>query len=1559
MPLFPHRILPPFVLRSGDQVGIAVRGMRLLSALILLALAAFAASAQTAQPANRITQRVDTSRVQALGNHHPQWANQANSTGLLPADQALEDMTLVLTRSPEQETAFKQLLADQQNPASPSFHHWLTPAEVGVRFGLSDQDIATITGWLQSQGLHVNWISPSRIFIGFGGTAADMGRAFQTEMHSYKVNGVERMSVSTEPVIPSALAPAIKAVRGLYTINERPMHQTAVVESASPLVTTTTGAHYIGPNDFDTIYNVPAAYTGAGMTIGIVGWAHVSTTDLDNFRAKTLASFANPTQVVPTAYHGVDPGPALTSPPSSSSNYLGSQEEATLDVIRAGSVAPGANLLLVVSSPTTISNDGIGADAQYLVNLTPVPQVMTISFGACESEVAQSDVDFWDGLFSQGALEGMSVFVSSGDSAAAGCDAAFSAPPAATSAIVNSPNYICTSSYATCVGGTQFADTASPSSYWSSSNSTGYLSALGYIPEGGWNESWDGSNATVAGTGGGVSLFNIPTPAWQTGTGVPAARAGRYTPDVSFSTANHDGYFACMAAISGGGCSGSPFGFIVFSGTSASAPGMAGVAALLDQKLGGGQGNLNPQLYAMAASAPSAFHDVTVATSGVSPCDINTPSLCNNSIPGPTGLTGGQPGFLVTAGYDEVTGLGSLNVTNFINNYSAAKTTPTVTVTPNPTSIAVNQALSVTVAVSGTPTPTGSVTLSSGTYTSASTVLASGSATISVPAWSLAAGTPTLSASYMPDASSSSAYNAASGTNTVNVSMVTPTVSVTPGSSNITRAQSLSVTVAVSSSLAGSPTPTGSVTLAGGGFTSATFLLISGGTTITIPPALLAVGTDTLTATYTPDASGSLTYSNASGLSSVTVTKATPTVTVTPTPASIAITQPLSVTVAVSSSVVGSPTATGTVTLSSGTYTSAATALVGGSATVSVPAGSLASGTPTLTASYSSDINYIANTGTNTVTVSKATPTVTVTPSPASITTVQSLSVTVSVSGGGGNPTATGTVTLSGGGYTSAATTLASGSATVVVPAGSLAVATDTLTASYTPDAPGASTYNTASGSNIVAVTKATPTVTVTPTSASVTTVQSLSVTIGVSGGAGNPAATGTVTLSSGTYSSGATALVSGSATITIGAGTLAVGSDTLTATFTPGAGSTGTYNSATGTAGVTVSKITPTVTVSPSAASITTLQSTQVTVTVNGGAGNPTVTGSVVLAGGGYISVSTALSGGSALITVPVGGLMAGSDTLTATFTPDAGASANYLGATGTDSVTVTLVTPTVTMSASPASITTTQATTVSVTVSGGAGNPIPSGAVILTSGSYSSSATALVGGIATITVPAGALPVGSDSVTGSYVPTGGGFYGAATGSTTVVVTQALIPSFTFTGSTVTVTKGSSNTATITLTPTNGFAGSVTLTAALVSSPTGAQYPPTFSFGTTSPVNMSAGTAATATLTVSTTPASTASLAYPRTNGSPWYTGGGAILACLLLFGIPAKRRKLRNLLGMFMLFAVLAGGMIACGGGSSSGGGGGTTIAGTTTGTYTFTITGTSGSTVSTSSPITLTIQ
>jgi hypothetical protein len=182
--------------------------------------------------------------------------------------------------------------------------------------------------------------------------------------------------------------------------------------------------------------------------------------------------------------------------------------------------------------------------------------------------------------------------------------------------------------------------------------------------------------------------------------------------------------------------------------------------------------------------------------------------------------------------------------------------------------------------------------------------------------------------------------------------------------------------------------------------------------------------------------------------------------------------------------------------------------------------------------------------------------------------------------------------------------------------------------------------------------------------------------------------------------------------------------------------------------------------------------------------------------------------------------------------------------------------------------------------------------------------------------------------------------------------------PSFTVTATAVTIEAGATtgNTSTITVTPSGGFTGSVALTAAVTSSPSGAVDPPTLSFGSTSPVNITGTAAGTATLTIATTAPGGCLQAYQTPRAIPWYTGGGAILACELLFGIPAGRRRWRTALAMLALLVALMVGWVACGGGSNITCSGAT--GGTTPGSYTITMTGTSGATTATGS-VTLTVQ
>jgi pseudomonalisin len=620
---------------------------------------------------------VDAARLHTLSQQRAAWATRANDLGAVADDLPLAHLTVVLRRSPERQLAFERLLAQQQDPNSPDFHHWLTPVEVGEQFGASAHDIDALTQWLQAQGLQVDAVANSRIRIDFSGSAASIGAAFATRLHAYLVNGEQRIAPVDAPQIPAALAAIVQSVSGLATIKDRPHHRVGATQlfpqsiaTDNPASTQCTGGpcvHFLWPADFAAIYDLNPVYqqgiNGSGQTIAIIGRARVYLPDVENFQRLAGQAIKDPVIIVPPG--GVDPGPALSSGGSPSPDQI----EATIDVMRATTVAPGATIDLVISASSDTSFGGVELASQYVVDTSPpLAQIMSISFGDCEANAGQAGVDFYDSVFSQAAAEGISVFVSSGDTGVAGCDGSYSVPPPSQ---ITSASYICASSYATCVGGTEFADTANPNAYWSPGNSGVFGSALGYIPEGAWNEPLDDSGKPqAAASGGGVSVF-MPTPPWQTGPGVPGTQ-GRYTPDVSFSASSHDGYAGCIAA-QGASCvrdNSGHFHFVVFSGTSESTPAMAGIAALLNQKTGSAQGNLNPRLYALAAtSGNGVFHDVTVSTSGVAGCDVAVPSMCNNSTPGPTGLSGGLPGYLVGPGYDEATGLGSIDVANLLQRW--------------------------------------------------------------------------------------------------------------------------------------------------------------------------------------------------------------------------------------------------------------------------------------------------------------------------------------------------------------------------------------------------------------------------------------------------------------------------------------------------------------------------------------------------------------------------------------------------------------------------------------------------------------------------------------------------------------------------------------------------------------------------------------------------------------------------------------------------------------------------------------------------------------------------
>jgi hypothetical protein len=412
-------------------------------------------------------------------------------------------------------------------------------------------------------------------------------------------------------------------------------------------------------------------------------------------------------------------------------------------------------------------------------------------------------------------------------------------------------------------------------------------------------------------------------PSWQTGVaGIPTDGV-RDLPDVSFFASDgfltSSAYVVCASDIAA--CSFSSKGvptFIEVGGTSVATPAMAGVMGLIDEKIGAAQGNANAELYALAAkqtysncsaergagapvtSGSCLFNDIDTGTNAMA-CDYSDPLADGAALPTPNctrvnsaDVVGVLNGYSGAAGYDQATGLGSLNVANVVNAWTAVApgtAAATVTVTPAPTTLPISEILPVTVLVQGPTTsvtangtavvPTGSVTLTAGTFTSQADALSStGNFVFEVPADALSVGTNSITASYSGDVNYGGATGMASETGTA-AALLTPVVTVTPTSSGVSSGASLSVAVSVTGS--GTSAPTGTVTLAGGGYTSGLETLSNGTFTFTIPANTLSSGTATLTLTYF----GDLNYISLTNAATVTVSEST--FTLTPTvPASVA-----------------------------------------------------------------------------------------------------------------------------------------------------------------------------------------------------------------------------------------------------------------------------------------------------------------------------------------------------------------------------------------------------------------------------------------------------------------------------------------------------------------------------------------------------------------------------------------------------------------------------------------------------------------------------------------------
>ncbi len=825
-------------------------------------------------------------------------------------------MLLQLQRSPEQELALAQFLDGLQKPGSANYHKWLTAQEYGGRFGLAQQDLDTISGWLAAHGLKVNVVYPSRMVIDFSGTAGQVREAFRTEMHALDVNGVRHIANMSDPQIPAALAPAVVGVVSLHDFAPHPLYR------AKPAYTFVSGgATYqaVVPADVATIYNLNPLFSGGtsgqGQTIVVIEDTNVySTSDWTTFRSTfglsgyTSGSF---TQAHP-------------APPSGTNNCTnpgtnGDDLEAILDAEYASAAAPSAAIELASCADTVTTFGGLIALQNMLNESSTPPAIVSISYGECEAENGASANAAYNAVYQQAVAEGVSVFVSSGDEGAASCDANLSNAThgIGVSGFTSTP-------YNVSVGGTDYGDTyaGTNSTYWNSTNTSADGSAKSYIPEIPWNDSCAGEllatylgipttygttgfcnsstantyglHTTASGSGGpsgcatgspsttGVvsgSCAGYAKPLWQSLVGNPADGV-RDIPDVSLFAANGiwgHYYVFCDSDTRNGGaaCTGAPSGWSGAGGTSFASPIWAGFQALINQKTGERQGNPNPTYYSLAAgeygsSGNSAcnstlgngvagtciFYDVTQGD-----MDVNCTGTHNCYRPSgtygvlSTSVSAYSPSYGTGTGWDFATGIGTVNVTNLVNAWPTSST-PNFSLSPSPGSVSITQGG------------------------------AGGTSTITINPTNGFSGSVMLSASGLP-----SGVTAAFGTNPATTSSIltltasstattgTATITITGISGSLTQTTTISLTVnaAVIPNFSLSASPT-SVTITQGGagslstirltpvngFTGGASLVASG-----LPSGVTAVfGTNPVTSTSVL----TLTASSTAATGTVTVT---------------------------------------------------------------------------------------------------------------------------------------------------------------------------------------------------------------------------------------------------------------------------------------------------------------------------------------------------------------------------------------------------------------------------------------------------------------------------------------------------------------------------------------------------------------------------------------------------------------------------------------------------------------------------------------------------------------
>ena len=639
------------------------------AAVTALGMALGTAGAASAAPSQQAT----------LSGSVPSWATSAAFKGAAAGSDHVGFRIYLGWRGGD--AAARYALA-VSTPGNPDYRHFLTPAQFRAQYAPSTADVQNVQNWLRSQGFTVDYTPQNGHYVAAEGTVAQASAAFGTSFGLYSVQGQTLRAPEQALTIPTSLAGVVQGVVGLDQSSALVHTDRMTTSQAGPDAAPAAGFRnappcsaywaekidtaqpgdypyapcgYV-PSQLEGAYGVSGAIAsgnnGSGVTVAVID-AYASPTILSD--ANTYSSRyglpalngSNFQQVVAPGVYRIKDNPAQDP-----SGWYG---EETLDIEAVHTMAPGAKIVYVGSAN---NYQDLDAALNHVVD-QHLADIVTNSYGWSTELLPTGYIKPYEDTMIQGAAEGIGIYFSSGDS---GDETGGTADPS-----VATPDWPAVSPWATAVGGTSLAVSASN----------------GYLFETGWETGRSRLNADNTwaaptyqyGSGGGTSRL-FTQPAYQAGV-VPDAIATahglrsqpmRVIPDVSMLGDPNTGM---RIGITQTFSDGTYYDEYRIGGTSLSSPLLAGVMALAQQRAGAPIGFANPALYATyRTSASTALHDILPSSGlGVVRVDYVNGENAADGLSTTLRRLGYDQVLTIHAapGYDDVTGIGTPTGTAFLD----------------------------------------------------------------------------------------------------------------------------------------------------------------------------------------------------------------------------------------------------------------------------------------------------------------------------------------------------------------------------------------------------------------------------------------------------------------------------------------------------------------------------------------------------------------------------------------------------------------------------------------------------------------------------------------------------------------------------------------------------------------------------------------------------------------------------------------------------------------------------------------------------------------------------